>query len=197
MNGFITKLVSGTCLSAGLISLVGCTHYRDIVDPCWPQRYNSIAQHNTRDMLNAQSDKGHVLDQTVWNWHFEADPKTGAPTDRLNGAGIETLKLISRHMPSPDYLVYLQNAQDVPFVAGIAPDILVGQRSQLNERRIQAIQTFLTTQSAAHGGGAYHIAVHDFAPTGNPAYWTDKALEPLEKNLKTGTPQVFTAPKTI
>ena len=195
MKGIITKTAAGCCLSAGLIALVGCTHYRDLVDPCWPNRYNSLAASSVREMQNAQSDKGHVLDQTVWNWHFELDPKTQAPTDRLNGAGIETLKYLSRRQPAPDFQIYLQNAQDLAYTGGAAPEKLVAQRNQLNERRSQAIQNFLATQAPLHGGGAYQVAVHDFAPPGLPAYLTDKAMENVEKNFKSGQLQTFTQPK--
>jgi hypothetical protein len=195
MKGFIAKVVAGSCLGASLTALIGCTHYRDIVDPCWPVRYDSMARQSVRDMSNAQADKGHVLDQTVWNWEFEVDPKTGAPTERLTGAGIETLKYIARRLPCPDYQIYLQNAQDIPYVTGIAPDRLVAQRSQLNERRMQAIHAFLATQVTSHGSGAYQIAIHDFAPPSLPARYTEQAEQNLEKNIKSGTPQIFTAPK--
>ncbi|HMF16493.1 MAG TPA: hypothetical protein VKE98_04765, partial [Gemmataceae bacterium] len=88
MKGFITKNTLRLCLSgACLVSLIGCYHYRELVDPCWPERYNSVARHGVRDMFYAQADKGHLLEQTVWNWHFETD-KSGAPTEHLNGAGM-------------------------------------------------------------------------------------------------------------
>ena len=87
MKGFIKQTVAG-CLSASLVSLVGCSCYRDLVDPCWPQRYNMQASASINEMHGAQADKGHILDQTVWNWYFVTDPKTGV-SDVLNGAGIE------------------------------------------------------------------------------------------------------------
>ncbi len=195
MNGFIKKAVAGSCLSAGLISLlVGCDHYRDLVDPCYPERYISQAKHSAYDMLNVQNDKGHLLEQTVWNWYFEPDPKTGGPSDRLNGAGMAVLQRISRTLPCPDFQLFLQNAQDLPYVEGVSPDKLVRARTELNERRILAIQRFMAAQSALHGGGVYQVAVHDLAPPSLPVQYPTTAEEGIIKLIKGGQPQNFTAP---
>ena len=193
MNGFIRKTVAGCCFSAGLVSfLAGCDHYRDLVDPCRQDRWNSLAKHSAQDMFNAQADKGHILEQTVWNWHFEADPKTGGPSDRLNGAGIAVLQRISRTLPAPDFQLFLQNAQDIPYTEGVVPEKLVKARNDLNEKRAAAIQRFMATQVAVHGGGSYQVAVHDFAPTSLPSTWTTTAEQNIEKNVKSGLPQNFT-----
>ena len=40
MKGFIPRTALG--LSLGLMSLAGCAYYREVVDPCWPQRYNAM-----------------------------------------------------------------------------------------------------------------------------------------------------------
>jgi hypothetical protein len=197
MNGFIKKTAAACCFSAGLVSfLAGCDHYRDLVDPCYPERWNSLSQHSARDMLNAQSDKGHILEQTVWNWHFEPDPKTGGPSDRLNGAGMAVLQRISRTLPAPDFQLFLQNAQDIPYVEGVAPEKLVKARNDLNERRAQAIQRFMATEAAVHGGGSYQVAVHDFSPTSLPALYPTVGEENILKNIKTGQAQNFTAPSS-
>ena len=42
MKGFIPRTVLGLTLC--LSSLAGCSCYREIVDPCWPERYNAMAQ---------------------------------------------------------------------------------------------------------------------------------------------------------
>jgi hypothetical protein len=194
MKGFITKIVAGSCLGAGVIALTGCTQYRDVVDPCWFERYNSLARHSVNEVEDAQAAKGHVLDQTVWNWHFDADAK-GGPGATLNGAGMETLKLISRRLPAPDFQIYLQAAQDLPYKAGEAPEKLVAERNKLNERRIQAIQKFLATQTPLHGGGAYTVGVHDFVPPGMRAIYTDEAEKNFIKGFSSGKLQTFETPK--
>jgi len=194
MKGFITKIVAGSCLGAGVIALTGCTHYRDVVDPCWFERYNSLARNSVSDIENAQSAKGHILDQTVWNWHFEPDSK-GGPSATLNGAGMETLRLISRRLPAPDFQIYLQAAQDIPYAVGMAPEKLVAERNKLTERRIQSIQNFLATQTPLHGGGVYTVGVHDFVPPGIRATYTEEAEKNFLKNFTQGKLQNFETPK--
>jgi hypothetical protein len=194
MKGFITKIVAGSCLSAGVMAFAGCTQYRDIVDPCWFERYNTLARHSVSDMEDAQAAKGHILDQTVWNWHFDTDSK-GEPSAVLNGAGIEALRLMSRRLPAPDFQIYLQTAQDRKYKGGEAPEKFVAERNQLDESRKQSIQRFLATQTPLHGGGAYMIGVHDFLPPGNPAVWTDEALKASLKNVSAGKLVDFATPK--
>jgi hypothetical protein len=194
MNGFISKIVAGSCLGAGVMAFTGCTQYRDVVDPCWFERYNSLARHSVNELEYAQSAKGHLLDQTVWNWHFEPDGK-GMPTAVLNGAGMETLRLISRHLPAPDFQIYLQTAQDVPYSAVVPPEKIVFERDKLNERRIQAIQTFLATQAPMHGGGVYTVGVHDFVPPGMRAVYTEEAEKNFLKGFTQGKMQNFETPK--
>ena len=114
----------------------------------------------------------HILDQTIWNWMFETetDKKTGVPiaTDRLNGAGQEHLRYISRRLPAPDCQLFLQTAQDVPYIEGKPPEILVKERNDLNNRRTVAIERFLSTQVHCRGS-VYQVAIHDFAPPGIPS----------------------------
>src|SRR5437868_14705464 len=129
MNGFIKATAAGLCLGAGLNALVGCTHYREIVDPCWPERYNTEARLSVRETFGAQVHNGHVLDQTVWNFHFDVDPKTGGPTDRLNAAGMEHLHYLARRQPTPDPNLYLQTAQDLT-LAALPPDRTAQARSE-------------------------------------------------------------------
>ena len=194
MNGFITKNTLRLCFSAAsLVSLIGCYHYRELVDPCWPERYNAIARQSVRDMHNIQADKGHLLDQTIWNWQFEPE-KNGAAGDKLNGAGMEVLRRISRTLPAPDMHLFVQNAQDIPYVDGVPPDKIINQREHLNRRRIDSILRFLATQPSAGGSASYQVAVHDFAPPGLPGYQTVIAVERNDLNIKGGIPQPFVSP---
>src|SRR5437016_5223095 len=91
MKGLITKAAL-LCTAAGT---VGCYGYRDIVDPCYPERYEYAARQNVRAALTPQVLNGHVLDQTVWNYHFDPDEK-GQPTARLNAAGLAHLARLAR-----------------------------------------------------------------------------------------------------
>ena len=112
MKGFIRTAAAGLCLSAGAVTLMGCTQYRNHVDPCWPERYDSESRRVINNTFDAQAANGHVLDQTIWNWDFEKDDK-GGPTDKLTVGGQERLKYIVRRRPVPDGKLYLQTANDL------------------------------------------------------------------------------------
>ena len=125
------------------------------------------ARLSVRETFGAQAHNGHVLDQTVWNYHFEADPKTGAPTDKLNAAGIEHLHYLVRRQPTADPNVFLQTAQDVPGAATLTSDKLSKARSDLDNKRVAAIQKYLAGATSGHGQMvAYQVAVHDPAEVG-------------------------------
>src|SRR4051794_41597863 len=113
MNGFIRKTALGLTLGSGALALAGgCAWYRDHVDPCYPDRYNTEARYVVRGVFDTQAANGHILDQTLWNHDFEKDER-GTPTDRLTVAGQEHLKYILRRRPVPDGKVYLQTANDL------------------------------------------------------------------------------------
>src|SRR4051794_34307779 len=101
MKGLITSAIL-CCAAAGL---TGCYGYRDLVDPCYPERYEYAARQEVKAALAPQVQNGHVLDQTVWNYHFEPG------TDRLNQGGLDHLAHLARRRPAPDPVIYLQTAQ--------------------------------------------------------------------------------------
>jgi hypothetical protein len=142
MNGFI-KTVAGLCLGS---SLAGCCCYRDLVDPCWPERYNHQARVATIETLNAQAYNGHILDQTIWNWNFARGPK-GEPTAILHPSGMDRLKYLVRRQPTPDPKVFLQTAQDT----GFNPEDAEGSmkaRSELDAKRQEVVHQYLTFAAA-------------------------------------------------
>ena len=55
MKGFIRQTAVGCCFGAVLFTLAGCYTYRNLVDPCWPERYSSMARHSVRDISNAHA----------------------------------------------------------------------------------------------------------------------------------------------
>ena len=170
MNGFIKTTVAGLCLGTGITALVGCHQYRQLVDPCWPERYNAEARMSVRNTFGAQAHNGHVLDQTMWNYHFEVDPKTGVPTDRLNAAGTQHLQYLARRQPVPDPKLYLQTAQEIPDSAKLSPDKLGQARSDLDNKRIASIQRYLAGMMSGRGTAvAFEVAIHDPAEVGIPA----------------------------
>src|SRR5438034_2209106 len=145
-------------LTGGLVWIGGCDHYRNLVDPCYPERYEFAARQNLRDTFATQAHNGHVLDQTVWNYHFEQGK------DVLTAAGMEHLAYLARRRPCPDPVVYLQTAQDVSYDPA-APDRFVEQRNGLDQRRAEAIRKYLNAQTANRPVD-FQIVLHDPAEVG-------------------------------
>src|SRR5713101_895306 len=116
MKGFIAKTLCGAGLLAGAF---GCTwwgveSYSDLVDPCYPHRYNMAARQEVIGAVSPEMSNGHVLDQTVWNSHFEAG------SDKLTPGGRIKLDQLARRRPAPDPIVYVQTAQDIAYDPGNA-----------------------------------------------------------------------------
>ena len=134
--------------------------YHDLVDPCYPQRYDAVARHEVNDGYRAAGDNGHVLDQTMWNYHFEAGHRQadarrpGAPGRTWPGAGRSRTRC-----------VYLQTAQDVAYDPAMPERVWPSTRPDLDAKRVAAIQKFLTAQTAGRRGD-FQVLVHDPAEVG-------------------------------
>jgi hypothetical protein len=127
--------------------------YRSFVDPCYPERYNVVARAETLAPFAAQVHNGHVLNQTVYNWHFD-----GA-TDQLNGAGKAKLDSIAQTRPGPDPRIYLQVARDIA-PAGDDDAKVHELREELTAKRAAAVQRYMAAQPSIHPV-AYEIFIHD------------------------------------
>src|SRR5438034_8065979 len=118
----VVRAAAAAALAIGGTGTLGCTHtgqcagegaagggavYRQFVDPCYPERYNATARAEVLAPFAAQVNNGNVLNQTVWNWYFEAG------TDKLTGAGRAKLDSLAQTRPVPDSRLYLQAARDV------------------------------------------------------------------------------------
>jgi hypothetical protein len=159
MKGFIvTRTLTVLCAGGGLALSAGCAEYRNIVDPCYPQRYEFAARHEEMAALAPQVFNGHVLDQTIWNYQFEPG------TDKLTPGGMEHLAYLARRRPYPDAMIYLQTAQDIPYDPA-APGKFSELRGKLDASRIQAIQSYLTAETAGRNL-VFQVAVHDPAEVG-------------------------------
>lgn len=160
MNGFIAKTLTAACLAGGFSSLTGCYGYRDLVDPCYPWRYSWQAEQSICEARSAQINNGHVLDQTIWNWHFEPG------TDKLTPAGMDKLATLARRRPHPDPVLYLATAGsnpaggDLVYVADATPEAFAAERNKRNDARIAAIQKYLAAQTDGRGL-AFQVYVHD------------------------------------
>jgi hypothetical protein len=158
MKGIDTiRWVACCCLVT--VGTMGCFQYRDLVDPCYPERYEYMARKEVNAAFAPQVQNGQVLDQTVWNYQFD----TGKAT--LNQAGIAHLAYIARRRPHPDTTVYLQTASDIVYNPE-APESMVAERQKLDHERIEAIKAFLQAQTAGRGGIDFNVVVHDPADPG-------------------------------
>lgn len=162
MKGLIARTAAALCGVGLLTAAGGCVsmsdRLRECYDPCWPERYNYMARKEVNDGIAPQVHNGHVLDQTIWNYHFEAGK------DVLTPGGLDYLAYLARRRPCPDPCVYLQTAQDIPYDPA-APDKFVEARTDLDNRRIAAIQKYLSAQTAGRRL-AFQVVVHDPAEVG-------------------------------
>jgi hypothetical protein len=135
--------------------MVGCAHYRDVVDPCYPERYNAMARREVLDAIAPQVQNGHVLDQTVWDSHF----KLG--TAELTFEGAEHLNYILRRRPCPDTSVFLQSALINPTDGAnpdkqltfdpATPEKMIEARNKLNQQRKDVVMKYLAAASNGRG----------------------------------------------
>jgi hypothetical protein len=179
MNGFISKTLAAVCFGGGL-AVSGCYTYDEVVDPCYPQRYECTAKHEVQAAFGPQACNGHVLDQTIWNGYFEAG------TDRLTPGGMDHLAYMARRRPAPDAKVYLQTAQDVPYDPGV-PARFVEARNNLDRKRIDAIHKYLSAQTDGRPM-AFEVIVHDPAEPGIPTIPMNIALQQKWTGFKGNLP---------
>src|SRR5262249_8143750 len=130
MKGFIAKALLAGC---GMTTLAAACHAWEpwwLADPCWPERYAYQARQEVYAASGPQVRNGHVLDQTVWNFHFE----TGS--DKLHPAGIEHLNYLIRRRPHADTAIFVQTAGpgDVAYDPA-SPEKFVERRADLDVRR--------------------------------------------------------------
>jgi hypothetical protein len=145
---------SGTCAAGGPgAGCAGCGGVWNLYDRCYPQRYQYLACREVDAAFAPQVQNGHVLDQTVWNYHFVPC------TDCLTPAGLEHLAYIARRRPQPDTTVYVQTSNDVAYDPA-HPDQLAANREGLDAKRVQAVQKFLVAHTAGRPAD-FHVFVHD------------------------------------
>lgn len=178
MKGIMRKALLLGLGAAGVLSASGCgkeVTYRDIVDPCYPERYNYMARQELNEAMAPQMQNGHVLEQTVWNEHFE----TGS--DKLTVGGQEHLKYLARRRPHADPVVFLQTAQDLAYDAA-KPEDSTNKRAELNAKRTQAIQTYLNAYTAS--GHPFQVVLHDPADPGQSAINAQRAVAGMQASFQ-------------
>jgi len=134
------------CLVPLSLTFTGCFGYRDVVDPYYPKRYRVEARNSVRASLAPQVSNGNVLDQTVWDFHFE----TGKP--ELNAMGKDHLKRLARRRPVAQEVIFLQVAQN--------PDENANNK-ELNKARSENIKTYMTKISQDKVHPEFQVVLHD------------------------------------
>jgi len=154
MNGFVTLKRMAACILGGVAVLQGgCSAYRDVVDPCYPERYSAMARHETYEASEPQKNNGHVLEQTVWNYQFEPG------TDRLTAGGAQHLAYLVRRRPAADPMVYVQTSQDLT-LDSTNIDRFVEERNKLDAKRVEAVRKALTALNNGRPQ-VFEVLVHD------------------------------------
>lgn len=154
MNGFKGKVLFGAVTAAGLMS-AGCHtgEWNWHGDPCWPDRYANEARAAVVASFQPQVDNGHVLDQTIWNMHFDYG------TDKLNGEGMDKLDQLSRRRPNPDSRLFLQTARDIAYDSE-KPGDYAAKRVELDSKRVVAIQKYLKATLTGRET-VFDVQIHD------------------------------------
>jgi hypothetical protein len=166
MNGFIKRTMFAAWLGsvAAISGCCGCgdkPHLSDCYDTCWLQRYSFQADQSVNAAFGAQVNNGHILDQTVMTYEFEPG------TANLTPGGVAHLECLASRRPAPDPHVFLQSALDVPYDPA-APNNSVAARQELNAKRVESIQRFLTAETAGRPV-VFDVVVHAAPTPGLPA----------------------------
>lgn len=186
MKGLIGKYTSAAAV--GMLSLMtGCTDKGKCIDPCYPERYVYTSRAEVNGAFAPQVQNGHILDQTVWNYHFEAGK------DELNNGGRDHLDGLIRRRPRPDSRIYLATARDIGYNAN-NPDRTVDSRRELDEKRANAIVKYVNAQTAGRPM-QFEVVVHDPMETGQHAATVNRAVL-LNQNSSTGSSSVGTSAST-
>lgn len=163
MTGITRKMLAGAFLAGGLAA-TGCHHggagggHNNHGDPCWPERYSNESRAATVAQFQPQVENGHILDQTIWNEHFEYS------SDKLTGMGMDKLDQLARRRPQPDQRLFLQTSRDIPYDAE-KPTEYASKRVELDLKRTEAVQRYLKATLTGRDV-AFDIQVHDPAKPG-------------------------------
>src|SRR6478672_1371630 len=145
---------SGAGLGHGAVpASANCCKNKDLYDRCYPERYNNLAQREVNLAFTPQVQNGHVLDQTVWNHHFEKG------TDKLTPGGQAQLQYLSRRRPQADTTIYLATALDLAYDP-CCPERHCGAAQELNSLRVASVQKYLTALNCGRPMD-FQVCVHD------------------------------------
>lgn len=137
----LRQSVSTTAWAAallGVLSITGCYGtFHEVVDPCYPERYNCKARESVADMRQMQVQNGLAYEQTLYVHHFNAG------SESLNPGGVALLSRLANRRPVPESTIYLQTAQNSYDLDFKKPEEYASKRRDLDDKRKTEIEKFL------------------------------------------------------
>ena len=121
-----------------LVSATGCYGtFHEVVDPCYPERYNCKAREEVSDLRAAQVQQGLIYEQTLFVHHFNPASET------LHPGGVALLQRLANRRPAPETVIYLQTAQNNYDLDYKKPEEYASKRKELDDKRKLEIEKFL------------------------------------------------------
>mgnify|MGYP007071090233 CR=1 FL=1 len=81
----------------GVLSVTGCYGtFHEIVDPCYPERYNCKAREAVHNLTATQIQNGLMYEQTMFVHHFNPSESS------LNAGGVAHLQRLANRRPAPE-----------------------------------------------------------------------------------------------
>jgi hypothetical protein len=122
----------------GVLSITGCYGtFHEVVDPCYPERYNCKAREAVAEARQMQIQNGLMYEQTLYAHHF--NPGEGL----LNPGGVSHLSRLANRRPAAETTIYLQTAQNSYDLDYKKPEEYANKRKELDEKRKTEIVNFL------------------------------------------------------
>ena len=147
------RTVAAVLLGLGAAGAIGCSNSRPGLQSgfqnvnnnnSWPERNGYQARQAVLHPFETQMNNAKVGNNVLMNGYFEAG------SDKLNPVGRDKLDQLSRKMPAPESTIYLQSSNDVAYDEK-APDKAIAARSDLDNKRAQAVLAYLGTRPSARG----------------------------------------------
>lgn len=138
MRQGINRNLSACALIGVLSVFTGCYGtFHDVVDPCYPERYNCKAREEVREVWDTQGLNGLALEQTLYVHHFEPG------SEAIHPGGIALLTRLANRRPAPETVVFVQTAQNTYDLDYKKPEEYASRRKDLDEKRKASVENFL------------------------------------------------------
>lgn len=141
----------------------------------WPNYYTAQARHSVFRPLMDQAHNGLILDQTLWNYHWDLE----AP-EELHRMGMAQLdRLAKRHIYHCEgpLRLHLQVSHDVRYDPQDRRKVQE-KRVELTRKRLEAVVAYMTT---TYPSIAFTISVHDPRTVGMSG---QEAHIPVERHVR-------------